>query len=430
MPSESITKFSDSLIKKLEPNDSRTCNSLEIRVWKTGAKTWSFNYRFGDKKKRMSLGQYPYVSISVANDAVAAARKLIALGIDPIEHEKESVADARRERDEAVTFQDLYDIWYERHVLGTPLSPRSQRDYKKEIAKHILPEWGHLQIKSITRTMGFDLIRSLVDKGCIEEGRRAQQYISGMWQYAVDTEIVPLNIFTRMRKTKAPAHIQQEKKKTNRDKKRNLSDKEIYKFWEGTFKFCEPKVGACLRLMLLLGRRGADVRPMLKSEIDTKKKIWYMTPAKVREEKKEDYIPIAMPLPPLAFDIVSDLLTKATKSDLMFPSSNIKCYGLPITQSALSQPITRHERFELSKSWTPHDLRKTASTLMSKLDIEQRVIDQVLAHNLSPLAKMYNHNDFIDSRRKALIKLNDHIYKIISGPVPKDDDVTEPGLAL
>lgn len=423
MPSQSTLKFSDSLIKKLEPNDTRTCNSLELRVWKTGAKTWSFNYRFGDKKKRMSLGQYPYVSISDANDAVAAARKQIALGIDPIEHEKESVAEARRERDEAITVQELYDLWYERHVLGTPLSPRSQRDYKKELTKHLLPAWGNHPVKSITRKMGIDLLQSMADKGCVREGERVQQYISGMWRYALDNEIVEAHPFSRLRKINAPADVQLKKEKTKRDTTRFLSDKEIYQFWYGSIEYCEPIPGAVLRLMLLLGRRGIDVRPMLKNEIDKGSKVWHMIPGKIRQKKRAKYVPVVMPLPPLAFSIITEMMTKGgTKVDLMFPSNDIKRIGLPITQSAISQPITRHNRFGIATSWTPHDLRRTAATGMSRIDIEQTAINHVLAHKLGVLESTYNRNDFLKTRLNALTRWNDHVFKIISGPEPKDEE--------
>lgn len=430
MPSQSIPKFSDSLIKKLEPNDSRTCNSLELRVWKTGAKTWSFNYRFGDKKKRMSLGQYPYVSISDANDAVASARKQIALGIDPIEHEKESVSDARREIDEAITVLELFELWMERHVRPS-LTKRSVNDYEKEVTKHVLPIWGHLTVKLITRRMGIDLLQSLADKGCISEGRRIRQNISGMWRYALDHEIVDAHPFSRLPEINAPIDIQIKKEKTKRDTTRFLTDKEIYLFWYGSIEHCEPIPGAALRLMLLLGRRGIDVRPMHKSEIDVNRKIWHMIPGKIRQKKRAKYIPVIMPLPSLALSIVNDLIAKGgSKVDLLFPSKDIDCIGLPITQSALSQPITRHNRLGISAAWTPHDLRRTAATGMSLIDIDQPSINHVLAHKLGVLESTYNQNQFVKTRLDALIKWNDHIYKIISGPAPKDDDVTEPGLAL
>lgn len=418
MASKSVPKFSDSIIKKLEPNNTLTCNSLQIRCWNSGSKTWSFNYRFGEDRRVLSIGQYPYVSIADANAGVLEARRLIALGVDPAKHKKESDEAAKREQVEVITVQDLYDLWMEKKVRAS-LAERTIKDYEKEVPKHILSVWGDLPIKSITRKMGINLLQSMADKGNIAEGKRVRAYLSGMWQYALDHEIVESHPFSRLPEIYAPADIKLKKEKTKRDTTRYLNDKEIYQFWHGSIKFCEPITGAALRLMLLLGRRGVDVRPMLKSEIDLERKIWHMTPGKVRENKKEKYVPVIMPLPPLALDIIKTLMSKGgTTVDLMFPSNDIDCLGLPITQSALSQPVTRHKRFGIVRPWTPHDLRRTASTGMSLLGIDQPIINKVLAHKLGTLEGIYNQNSFIKERQIALTKWNNHIQKIISGPDP------------
>ena len=215
----------------------------------------------------------------------------------------------------------------------------------------------------------------------------------------------------------APVSVKNSKPKKNG--KRFLTNDEIYYFWHNAQKNCEPQVAACLKLMLLLGRRGADVRHMLKSEIDLEAKIWHMTPAKVREEKKEDYIPIVMPLPPMALEIVKKCMEHATASDLMFPSPDIDCMDSPITQSCLNQSVIRQKRLGIEVSWSPHDLRRSASTGMSKLKILQDTINQVLAHSMNPLAKIYNRDDFVETRLEALTKWNDHIAKIVNGPEPK-----------
>jgi hypothetical protein len=61
---------------------------LYLWVKPTGGKLWRWPYRFKGKEKLMSFGQYPDVSLALARDRRAEARKLLATGIDPMAQRK------------------------------------------------------------------------------------------------------------------------------------------------------------------------------------------------------------------------------------------------------------------------------------------------------------------------------------------------------
>ena len=53
MPSRSVKKFTDNLVKGLLPEAkeySVSCNGLVMRVYPSGVKSWTFNYRGMDGK--------------------------------------------------------------------------------------------------------------------------------------------------------------------------------------------------------------------------------------------------------------------------------------------------------------------------------------------------------------------------------------------
>jgi hypothetical protein len=57
--------------------------SLYLLVRPEGGRYWHYHYRYGGKRKTLSLGTYPDVPVSSAQSRHRAARLLLAVGVDP-----------------------------------------------------------------------------------------------------------------------------------------------------------------------------------------------------------------------------------------------------------------------------------------------------------------------------------------------------------
>ncbi|MEO7774020.1 MAG: Arm DNA-binding domain-containing protein, partial [Steroidobacteraceae bacterium] len=57
--------------------------NLYLLVQPQGGRYWHYHYRYGGKRKTLSLGTYPDVPIAQAQLRHRAARRLLAAGIDP-----------------------------------------------------------------------------------------------------------------------------------------------------------------------------------------------------------------------------------------------------------------------------------------------------------------------------------------------------------
>ena len=57
--------------------------SLYLLVQPQGGRYWHYHYRYGGKRKTLSLGTYPDVPTATAQSRHWAARRLLAAGIDP-----------------------------------------------------------------------------------------------------------------------------------------------------------------------------------------------------------------------------------------------------------------------------------------------------------------------------------------------------------
>ena len=91
-------------VKKL--SDGR---GLQLHVTIAGSKLWRWAYRFDGKQKLMALGKYPDISLSQAREATNDARKLLALGVDPMLQRKADKINHRHPADN--TFRTIALAW-------------------------------------------------------------------------------------------------------------------------------------------------------------------------------------------------------------------------------------------------------------------------------------------------------------------------------
>ncbi|MDO4643967.1 MAG: Arm DNA-binding domain-containing protein, partial [Cardiobacteriaceae bacterium] len=70
--------LTDSQIKRLRPQSTRyrvqDIDGLALSVWPSGAMTWVFRYQVAGKRRDMTLGKYPAVSLRDARSKVAELR--------------------------------------------------------------------------------------------------------------------------------------------------------------------------------------------------------------------------------------------------------------------------------------------------------------------------------------------------------------------
>jgi hypothetical protein len=101
-------------IKNLKPSDKPQrvwdAGGLYLEVAPSGGRWWRFAYRFAGKRKLISLGVFPDVSLAQARDRRDDARKLIADGVDPSMQRKAAKREAAG--DAANTFEAVAREWY------------------------------------------------------------------------------------------------------------------------------------------------------------------------------------------------------------------------------------------------------------------------------------------------------------------------------
>jgi integrase len=69
-------------------------------------------------------------------------------------------------------------------------------------------------------------------------------------------------------------------------------------------------------------------------------------------------------------------------------------------------------------TWTYHDLRRTARTMLAELGIAGEIAERVLGHTNGKIEDTYNHHKYLAEKTDALKKLADHVERITRAPAP------------
>ena len=147
MPSVLLT---DALLRSIKPGeklieywDTRV-SGLCLRISPGGVRTWTFRYRPKDSTsfKRLSLGRYPEVGLSLARQRAQEKRVEVAGGADPQGERKAKRAAS------ALTFDSLADDYLERYAKPRKRSWANDALY---LRAHVRPTWGPRPATRISR---------------------------------------------------------------------------------------------------------------------------------------------------------------------------------------------------------------------------------------------------------------------------------------
>ena len=105
--------LSDSKIKNTKPADKiiylNDGDGLWLEVRPVGSKLWRYRFTFNGKRTRLSLGEYPAVSLKAARQKRDELKALIAQGIDP--RIKEETQAAKK----VTTYGDMVEKYLEHY---------------------------------------------------------------------------------------------------------------------------------------------------------------------------------------------------------------------------------------------------------------------------------------------------------------------------
>ena len=212
-------------------------SGLALRVSQSGHRSWTFHYTL-DKRRRLTFGAYPAISLASARTRADEARAAVAAGNDP----------------HAIATETLKDIC-ELYLAREGYKLRSAEWRKGVLGRHVYPTIGARPIAEIRRS---EIVR-LLDRIEEESGPAMADQVLGIVRKVMNWHASRTDDF-RSPIVKGMARTNH----SERARDRVLTDDELRKVWaNGSGMF-----GSFVRFLLLTAARRGEVAEMTWAEID------------------------------------------------------------------------------------------------------------------------------------------------------------------
>lgn len=374
-----------------------------LRISPKGLKTFVLYYRVGGKRS-----------------GVQRLTKLGTYGRDMTQDEARRkahrwLAEAREGRDpygeidqaaKADSFKDVAENFIDLHVKPNK-RPRSASEDSRIIRKELIPKWGSRRIGDITSKHVTKLLDDIAARPAPIMARRTFSLIRKLFKWAS----------ARHALDKIPTDgVQPPGKEKKRD--RILTDEEVRLLWKASDNLGWP-FGSFVKALILTGQRRGEVAGMRWADIDLDgdEPFWTLP----REATKADRLH-TVPLAPQVVDLIKTL--PRMEGGFVFDSGRRRG-GRPISgfskaKRDLDAEIAKaavEARLDAPDPWTYHDLRRSATSGMARLNVPPHILSRVLNHAPSSaegVTAVYNRHAYEDEKRHALTSWAAHVERVVT----------------
>jgi len=353
---------------------------LALHVVPTGGRSWKYVYSRGGRSRWLHIGRADAITLAAARRIAADHAAAVANGGDP-------VAEGRARG--AGTFGEVAARYVDEHAKR---KNKSWRQADELVRRYLLPRWGNLDVRAITRAD----VRRLV--GAIAAPVLANLVLasaSAIFSWAIKQDVVATNPCTGVERNEV------------RSRERVLSDAEVPLFWRA-FDDAGLIRSAALKLILLSGARPGEAAHMRREHV---KDGWWRQPGEAdanwpgtKNANSHDVW-----LAPAARAIVDELMDGEAPTGFVFATDG----GGPVTDlSGAMRAICK--RLDVPRA-TPHDLRRSFATRAAALGFDRHTLGRLLNHVDPGVIARYDRHRYQRENVRAWEAVAAHVVGLATG---------------
>jgi len=380
-----------SLLRNKDAGIHSAGNGLYLRVNDKGLGFWFVRYSIFKKRREMSIGQYPQVSLADAAGQTAIIKQGLKENIDPLAEK------ARLTQKKFNTVDDLAGDWLDDCTkrLKHPKIPRQvYRDY-------ISPSMGSLPLDKVEPTDVRATIARVAKLGLKARSNDVLMYCKQLFRHGVKLNAMSWN--PALPFTIDDAGGAEE----SRDRALSIEELELaFKCLRDHPDQFSRENYLAVSLLLMLGVRKMELVAAKWSEFDSAKAIW-----SVPKDRSKTDVAIAVPLPALALKFLKELHIRANGSEYLFPNRRAHkakqrfAHMSPDTINTALKKLFTQEKMPI-EHFTIHDLRRTCRSLLASLKVPDHVAERCMNHKLKGVIGTYNRYDYLAERSEAFGQLS------------------------
>ncbi len=381
-------KLTDRTVQALRPDPRRQVDYFDVRwpgfgvrVSPAGRKSWIILYRFHGRVRRVTIGPYPYVSLADARAKAKAVGTQVFQGTDPA-----AIKAAERL---AETFAQLAEEYLERHAKPRK---RTWREDERILKRELLPHWGRMKAKEVSRRDVRLLIDRVVERGVTTYANRIFALARKVFNFGLQRDIVDANPCQGLPQP-APEH--------RRD--RVLSESELAVLGR-EFEAERPLVAASYKLRLLTVQRGGEILGMRWDHIDFAS-AWWTIPTEIAKNGMAHRVPLSRQVRA----ILAEIKLLGLSSTWVFPNPT-RSGPMDTTQKAAERIRTR-----TGIDFRQHDLRRTAASHMTGMGVSRLVVGKILNHVEAGVTAVYDRHSYDREKREALDGWATKLFEMVAG---------------
>lgn len=362
-------------------------DGLTFTVSTAGLPAWVLRYRVGGRRRELTLGRYPDLSLVAARRRAAIERVRVTDGVDV-------AAEKRRSKHASVaawTVRKLVED-YESKSLAKA-APSTRKLYGGYLANWVKPRLGAMLVRDVQPADIVTMLRAASAKGA-GAMRTLHAATRNVFEHARGQVIRADNPAVGIkRETIAPAPPRRDGYA--------MEGNELAAFLRA---IPDDLKGWALRLHLLTGVRPGELCGAAWAEFDLEAGTWTI-PA----ERTKTGAGYSIRIPAQAVDLLAKVRTVSLRSAFVFPASRGSDRPIPYQtyRAWLWRVLDRIRKGR--DEFKPHDLRRTMRSGLAALGIRFEVAERAINHKLPGMTEIYDRNDYAKERAAALQQWADYL---------------------
>ena len=384
------------------------CRGFGVTIAPSGTKTFfvSFTSPEDGRRKQVSIGGFPKLSLREARMQAGKLREEVTNGEDPAVKKKTAIIERIDERSLG-TLCDLVDLYVaDLETDGKRSAGEVRRIKGKDIPATLLTRPAHL----ITKENVLDILTPIAQRGAPVHADNVRAYLRAAFELGLNAESMTR---WRGRAMKFDLHhnpVATVKKTVKRKAvgNRTLSRSEIKILWHTDQ--LTPSMLLALKMLLTTGQRVEEVLHATWAEFDTSQMTWII-PGQRRKTRGRTSEPHIVPLTTFHTGLMNEIKQTTDHGTYLFPATGGEA---PRRYDALTNSVRKFVQSSGIESFSPRDIRRTFKTIAGSMGISLELRNRLQGHAMTDVGSIhYDRYSYLAEKRTVMQAWIDGLSEIV-----------------